>query len=461
MADNFTHGRPAVIVTVVFCGWLLGLCPQAAAGPDDFSGKWLAVAGKDQTLEGIWRKKVDLGEQAEIISSSLYSGLEPGWYLLVNGAFRYRGQAGAACKKLLASKIDCKVEQAGELFDYSDNKLRIVPLSAESLEAGRKVCRDLAGLQAPDGKTSVSFAFLDPTSDGLVIHSGDRHKQVEGLFFKTRQVFWSPDSSRIAFGDEDLLSKSGNQRVLIVDLSALQVSKVETTKLGKKKKRGLRDAFAVSGMCWMPDADQLRFKLSVDYVGPSGNPDIDGERRDRLGDKFGKHDPIVLGDYAVFLSPRQHDFSQPPAGLQLYDPAKFGYIDHSGKMVIKPRFDQAGPFVDGRAVVQIGGQQITIDKQGKPVAGGKQNKEQAKPAGAAPAPVPIKLGEHYGYGDGSGMIVIDPLFDEAHPFADGLARVRLGGKFGYIDQKGHSVIAPVFSQAADFSDGLAAVKKGR
>jgi hypothetical protein len=447
-------------LAVVLGGWLLFVSWPAVAEPENLAGKWLAVAGKDLTLEGIWRKKANLGEQAEITSSSLFAGLDPGWYLLVSGAYRYKGQARTACKKLLASKIDCVVEQAGELFDFSDGKARLSPLSAESAEAGRGICRGRAGLQAPDGKTSVSFAFLDPTSDGLVIHSGGQRKQLEGLFFKTRQVYWSPDSSRIAFGDEDLFSKSGNQRMLIVDLPSLEVSKVETTKLGKDKKHGKRDAYWVSDICWMPDSDQLRFKLSVDYVGKSGNSDIDGERRSRLGDKFGSHDPIVLGEFAVCLLPRQQEFSRPPAGLQLYDPAKFGYIDRTGKTIIKPRFDRAGPFVGGSAVVQVGGQQMTIDKQGKPVASGAEKKEPAGAEAGKPAPVPVKIGERFGYSDESGMIVIDPLYDEAFPFSDGLARVKLGAKFGYIDQKGRTVIQPDFSEAADFSEGLAAVKIG-
>ena len=60
--------------------------------------------------------------------------------------------------------------------------------------------------------------------------------------------------------------------------------------------------------------------------------------------------------------------------------------------------------------------------------------------------------------------VINPQFDSAFPFSDGLARVRIGdartGKYGFIDKTGFLVINPQFHLAWSFSDGLAHVKDG-
>jgi hypothetical protein len=38
--------------------------------------------------------------------------------------------------------------------------------------------------------------------------------------------------------------------------------------------------------------------------------------------------------------------------------------------------------------------------------------------------------------------VINPQFDEAAPFADGLARVKTGGRYGYINDSGKYVWNP-------------------
>ena len=63
-----------------------------------------------------------------------------------------------------------------------------------------------------------------------------------------------------------------------------------------------------------------------------------------------------------------------------------------------------------------------------------------------------------------GTIVINPQFNSADSFSDGLARVRIGdfttGKWGFIDKTGHYVINPQFDEADSFSDGLAAVRIG-
>ena len=60
----------------------------------------------------------------------------------------------------------------------------------------------------------------------------------------------------------------------------------------------------------------------------------------------------------------------------------------------------------------------------------------------------------------TGTIVINPQFDKAESFSEGLAAVRIGGKEGFIDKTGHYVINPQFDSANSFSDGLAAVRVG-
>lgn len=108
---------------------------------------------------------------------------------------------------------------------------------------------------------------------------------------------------------------------------------------------------------------------------------------------------------------------------------------------------------------------------------------------------PVRIGRKWGYIDTSGRMVVEPRFQSAGEFHEGLARVHLwskvvctsgeftsddaplwafhlieddksdlvscfpqGGKFGYIDKSGKVIIAPQFFAAKDFADGLAAVR---
>jgi hypothetical protein len=54
--------------------------------------------------------------------------------------------------------------------------------------------------------------------------------------------------------------------------------------------------------------------------------------------------------------------------------------------------------------------------------------------------------------------VIEPKYDSAHYFSEGLVRVKLNDKWGYIDKTGKWIIEPKYDNAGDFSEGLAAVK---
>ncbi len=55
------------------------------------------------------------------------------------------------------------------------------------------------------------------------------------------------------------------------------------------------------------------------------------------------------------------------------------------------------------------------------------------------------------------MIIIEPRFDYAGPFSEGLATVLSDGNYGYINKKGHFEVPPRFTYADEFNEGLALV----
>jgi hypothetical protein len=54
----------------------------------------------------------------------------------------------------------------------------------------------------------------------------------------------------------------------------------------------------------------------------------------------------------------------------------------------------------------------------------------------------VKLGGRWGFVDKDGKFVINPQFDDAMPFSNGLARVKISRKLGYVDQSGKYVWNP-------------------
>ena len=133
---------------------------------------------------------------------------------------------------------------------------------------------------------------------------------------------------------------------------------------------------------------------------------------------------------------------------------KWGYIDKSGKQVIKCQYDWADNFSEGLASVEVDGKWGYIDKSGKQVIKCQYGAVRDFSEGLASVEVYGK----WGYIDKSGKQVIKCQYDWAWGFSEGLASVEVYGKFGYIDKSGKQVIKCQYDDARSFSEGLARVQ---
>jgi hypothetical protein len=135
-----------------------------------------------------------------------------------------------------------------------------------------------------------------------------------------------------------------------------------------------------------------------------------------------------------------------------------GYIDNSGVYIIEPKFDDAKGFSEGLAAVWMtdilsGSSQLRyIDTTGQVVIN------------------PQEINPDY--------VMVNPVYGMKAPageFSDGLCAVWVavyesipgtemtvfsGGKFGYMDTAGKIVIEPQFDYAGPFTNGLAMVQIG-
>jgi hypothetical protein len=103
---------------------------------------------------------------------------------------------------------------------------------------------------------------------------------------------------------------------------------------------------------------------------------------------------------------------------------KYGYINKTGSIVIKPQFMYADNFSEGLAAVS-------------------EN-------------------DKYGYIDTSGAMVIQPQFHTANAFSEGLAAVETAGPgkdalWGFVDKTGRLAIPAQFASVSKFSEGLCCV----
>lgn len=86
------------------------------------------------------------------------------------------------------------------------------------------------------------------------------------------------------------------------------------------------------------------------------------------------------------------------------------------------------------------------------------NKIKSITSGSALKLFPVKIGQSFGYINREGKILINPQFNDATIFREGLALVKSSTddpKWGFINEEGKYIISPIYNQATVFSDGLA------
>jgi hypothetical protein len=133
----------------------------------------------------------------------------------------------------------------------------------------------------------------------------------------------------------------------------------------------------------------------------------------------------------IVLTDRVNPLSRYNEGLiNCNDNEKWGYMNISGEIIIKPIFANARPFYEGKAAV------MPVPLKGKPK----------------------RTERFYGFIDKSGKMVIPPVYQGADlKFSEDLCAVH-NDRFGYIDLKGELVIPYQFYLGDHFSEGLACVQ---
>lgn len=196
------------------------------------------------------------------------------------------------------------------------------------------------------------------------------------------------------------------------------------------------------------------------------------------------------------------DFSEGLARVYIKDSCRencYGYIDTTGKVVIKAQFQAAGKFYEGTAEVRLENDKWgIIDKTGKFIILAEYDATLPFFDGIGIAitiknkkssPFQQKLSDYetfffdktgkiitrttfavfgwfeeglvsiitekgMGFIDKTGKIVIEPKFERVFGFSEGLSAARVNKQWGYIDKTGNFVIEHKYKQTFRFSEGL-------
>ncbi|SJZ78394.1 WG containing repeat-containing protein [Chitinophaga eiseniae] len=140
----------------------------------------------------------------------------------------------------------------------------------------------------------------------------------------------------------------------------------------------------------------------------------------------------------------------------------YGYLDTTGKMVIAPKFREAGIFSEGLALV---GQSVNgnmrygyVNRQGRLVIPCQYDDAHNFSCGRAA----VRTKGVWSYIDRQGktaFVRMDTPIENAPPlsFHNGRLLVRKGKLYGFVDTSGRWAVPPTFAWAKEFADGVAVV----
>jgi hypothetical protein len=146
-------------------------------------------------------------------------------------------------------------------------------------------------------------------------------------------------------------------------------------------------------------------------------------------------------------------FSEGLAAVQVG--GKWGFVDATGQLVIRPQFKTAFYFREGVGTAQLDSDYVLIDRSGKVLASGLQFVDLV-----FDGRVPAARGGKNGYLDLRGNVAIPFIYEAGSRFSSGLAAVKKDGKWGYADTDGRLTIRFEFDEAGEFASGLAPVRIG-
>jgi hypothetical protein len=138
---------------------------------------------------------------------------------------------------------------------------------------------------------------------------------------------------------------------------------------------------------------------------------------------------------------------------------KWGFIDRKNNILVPPQYDDVYHFQDGLAYTNTGTTTSYINSKGKKLFTVNYDEVDVL---AQNGMICFRTNGKVGFMNYEGKVVIKPDFASKTltRFKDGLAPIQGdNGKYGYIDKKGNFVIQPQFDDAQFFFNNYASVKQ--
>jgi hypothetical protein len=148
------------------------------------------------------------------------------------------------------------------------------------------------GNKSPDGKVELVSEPIDPTSYEVTIKSASSNKIVEGVYLSPIKNYWSENSEYVILNNADTYAGAGTYSLLVLNAASAAYVSITADQLVEGVDVGDREMLYIKNIVWLND-QSFFIEAYVGYLGYSGHPGIDNNRKSKLGDKFANTDDII------------------------------------------------------------------------------------------------------------------------------------------------------------------------
>ena len=132
----------------------------------------------------------------------------------------------------------------------------------------------------------------------------------------------------------------------------------------------------------------------------------------------------------------------------------WGFIDRKGSWLVKPKYQRVIDITENLLIVIEDGKYKILDRKSESVIASFDEISDFRGELAS-----IRVAKKWGFIDLRGKVVIEPQFDDAGGFSEGLANVKKNGKTFYINKSGETILqlGANVSVGGIFKEGLALI----
>jgi hypothetical protein len=149
------------------------------------------------------------------------------------------------------------------------------------------------GKFSPDGDVQLIIKKIDHGLSSLAFRTYFKTHSVDDIVVSPRSYAWSSSGKYVVIHNVDYYADDGSTGIIILNVQSGHYIEITSDQLINGKDLGKRDKLNIYNIVWL-DSNRFSLIVSAGYLGESGHPGIDYNRKTNLGDNYGNKDDIIL-----------------------------------------------------------------------------------------------------------------------------------------------------------------------